>query len=48
MQTGIPKGAFKKIARGIFKLEASDLQKNVMVVLTANMNKTEIRVEHDK
>jgi hypothetical protein len=40
--------ALKKIARGIFKLVASDLQKNVTVVLTADKSKIEIKVDHDK
>ncbi len=39
--------AFKKIARGIFKLDTVDLQKNVTVVLKADKSKIEIKVSHD-
>lgn len=38
---------FKKVARGIFKVESTDVQKTVTVVLTKDKNKSELKVSQD-
>ena len=50
--TGIKSAAgsdlpYKKVARGIYKIESTDMQKSVTLVATLNKKKTEIKIAHE-
>lgn len=38
---------FKKVARGIFKIESTETQKELTIVVTANKKKSEIKIKHE-